>query len=242
MRENLYRILALHDDSGTYKTVKSCLEGEGHQVREAENLSDLSETEGNEGADLVVIDTNSKGLQGFTMIQEIRRSSRVPVIALTRQGRVEDRVLGMNLGADDCMESPFEPLELGARVNALLRRCYEMAEEEPEQEQTDEKSVLRFEELELNMSRLRLYKNGRAILLTPKEYRLMLNMMNDPGRIFTKEELCRIIFDSSLYSDANALMVHISHLREKIEEDPKNPRYIFNIRGKGYRFGKANEA
>ena len=79
MRENLYRILALHDDSGTYKTVKSCLEGEGHQVREAENLSDLSETEGNEGADLVVIDTNSKGLQGFTMIQEIRRSSRVPV-------------------------------------------------------------------------------------------------------------------------------------------------------------------
>ncbi len=241
MRENQYRILIMHDDSDRNRTVQQCLEGEGHQVGEASSLVEILEAEKEALADLVIIDTVSRGVQGFTAIQEIRRSSRIPVIALTRQGRVEDRVLGMNLGADDCMESPFEALELGARINALLRRCYEMDTEPTEEEQTEEKSTLRYDELELNMSRLRLYKNDSSIPLTPKEYRLMLNMMNEPGRIFTKEELCRMIFDSNLYSDANALMVHISHLREKIEEDPKNPRYIFNIRGKGYRFGKAGE-
>lgn len=238
MKENHYRILIMHNKTNQKDVLKLHLEGGGHQILEADEMSDIAENGGEQKADLVIIETEAKDVQAFTMVREIRKKSVIPIIMLIRQGRVEDRVLGMNLGADDCLEVPLEPLELGAKVNALLRRCYGLDRSGQAGNPEPEESVLRYEELELNMSTLRLFKNGKPVLLTPKEYRLMLNMMSEPGRIFTKEELCRMIFDEAIRSDANALMVHISHLREKIEEDPKRPRYIFNIRGKGYSFGK----
>lgn len=238
MKENHYRILIMHNKTEQKDVMKLHLEGGGHQISEAAELSDIIGSGGEKKGDLVIIETESGDVKAFTMVREIRRNSVVPIILLIRQGRMEDRVLGMNLGADDCLELPLEPLELGAKVNAMLRRCYELDRPGSDRGQEAEESVLHYEELELNMSTLRLIKNGRPVLLTPKEYRLMLNMMNEPGRVFSKEELCGMIFDEAIRSDANALMVHISHLREKIEEDPKRPRYIFNIRGKGYSFGK----
>lgn len=238
MKENHYRILIIHNKTNQKDVLKLHLEGGGHQILEADEMSDIAGNVGDQKADLVIIETEPKNVQDFTTVREIRKKSVIPIIMLIRQGRVEDRVLGMNLGADDCLEVPLEPLELGAKVNALLRRCYELDRSGQAGNPEPEESVLRYEELELNMSTLRLFKNGKPVLLTPKEYRLMLNMMSEPGRIFTKEELCKMIFDESIRSDANALMVHISHLREKIEEDPKRPKYIFNIRGKGYSFGK----
>ena len=238
MKENHYRILIMHNITDQKEVLKLHLEGGGHQIAEAFGISDIIGSGGAQKADLVIIDTESGDVESFTMVREIRRKSVIPIILLIRQGRIEDRVLGMNLGADDCLEIPLEPLELGAKVNALLRRCYELDRPGQARGSEADESVLRYEELELNMTTLRLYKNGRPVLLTPKEYRLMLNMMNEPGRVFSKDELCGMIFDESIRSDANALMVHISHLREKIEEDPKRPRYIFNIRGKGYSFGK----
>lgn len=238
MKENHYRILIMHNITDRKDVLKLHLEGGGHQIEEAAGISDIIGSGGEQKADLVIIDTESGDVQSFTLVKEIRRKSVIPIILLIRQGRIEDRVLGMNLGADDCLEIPLEPLELGARVNALLRRCYELDRPGQSVCAEAEDSLLRYGELEMNMSTLRLFKNGKPVLLTPKEYRLMLHMMNEPGRVFSKEELCGMIFDEAIRSDANALMVHISHLREKIEEDPKRPRYIFNIRGKGYSFGK----
>ncbi len=239
MKENHYRILIMHNITDQKEVLKLHLEGGGHQIEEASGITDIIGSDGERKADLAIIDSESGDLQSFTMVREIRRKSGIPIILLIRQGRMEDRVLGMNLGADDCLEIPLEPLLLGAKVNALLRRCYELDSPGQAGSSDTEDSVLRYEELELNMTTLRLFKNGRPLLLTPKEYRLMLHMMNEPGRVFSKDELCGMIFDESIRSDANALMVHISHLREKIEEDPKRPRYIFNIRGKGYSFGKS---
>ena len=174
---------------------------------------------------VAILDIMMPGIDGFAVCKHIReKNNTLGIIMLSAKGEIFDKVLGLELGADDYMAKPFNPLELVARVKALLRRA---------DAQTSE---LRRGELLLNLSSHELWKNDRQITLTPMEYKLLSLMMKNPGRIFTKAQLYENINGEFFESDENTIMVHISKLRDKIETDPKQPVYIKTVRGVGYRF------
>ena len=162
----------------------------------------------------------------------------MPILLLTAKTEDTDKILGLNLGADDYMTKPFNPLEVVARVNANLRRFYQL---NPASSEEPVSSVITLGELALDTEKWILRKNGTEIILTPNEYKLLAYLMQSPGRVYTKSQLCMAINGEYYDNYENAMMVHISHLREKIEEDPKAPRYIKNVRGVGYKIEKSNK-
>ncbi len=163
-------------------------------------------------------------MTGLEVTQRLRKKTMMPILILSAKGQDQDKILGLNMGADDYMAKPFNPLELVARVKALLRRA------------AAQMSELKRGELLLNLSSHELWKNDKQIVLTPTEYKLLSLMMKNPGRIFTKAQLYENINGEFFESDENTIMVHISKLRDKIETDPKRPTYIKTVRGVGYRF------
>lgn len=228
------KILIIKKEAGT-ELLTLHLEAAGYNVSVISDMSDTSHFADCGKNDLVVIEADADDMDEISLVKEIRKKSDVIIILLIRGGEVRDRILGMSLGADECISIPVDAMEFVAKVNALINLGCRMNNSGAKH------SVIRYRDLALDTSAMRLFKNESPVLLTPKEYRLLLNMMNEPGRVFTKVELCSMLFDEPIRSDANALMVHISHLREKIEDEPKRPMYIFNIRGIGYRFGKETE-
>ena len=218
------RILIAEDDVDIRDLMKLYLESEGYEI--------LSSGDGAEALSLIeaynpqlaILDIMMPSMTGLEVTQVLRKKTMMPILILSAKGQDQDKILGLNMGADDYMAKPFNPLELVARVKALLRRA---------DAQTSE---LRRGELLLNLSSHELWKNDRQITLTPMEYKLLSLMMKNPGRIFTKAQLYENINGEFFESDENTIMVHISKLRDKIETDPKQPVYIKTVRGVGYRF------
>lgn len=144
----------------------------------------------------------------------------------------EDKILGLNIGADDYIEKPFKALEVAARVNAQLRRFNKLGSNV----KNSANIIITLGELRLNTDEIKLYKKEKEIEITTAEYKILKLFMNNPNRVFTKSQIYNEIFGEYFESDENTIMVHISNLRAKIEEDSKNPRYIRTIRGLGYKF------
>jgi len=218
------KILIVDDDNNIAELISLYLTKECFDtmiVNDGESVMPAMETF---APNLILLDLMLPGIDGYQVCREVRAQYSVPIIMLSAKGEVFDKVLGLELGADDYMAKPFNPLELVARVKALLRRA---------DAQTSE---LRRGELLLNLSSHELWKNDRQITLTPMEYKLLSLMMKNPGRIFTKAQLYENINGEFFESDENTIMVHISKLRDKIETDPKQPVYIKTVRGVGYRF------
>lgn len=176
---------------------------------------------------MAILDIMMPEMNGFELTRALRKYSNIPILILSAKSQDNDKILGLNLGADDYIAKPFNPVEIVARVKAQLRRA----------ERTGG-SVLTVRDLSLDTASFQLTKNGQPILLTPMEYKILAMLMRSPGRIFTKIQLYDGAIGTYFEGDDNTMMVHISRLREKIEDDPKNPRHIIAVRGLGYKIEK----
>lgn len=181
---------------------------------------------------LLLLDIMMPGLDGFGVLREIRKTSHVPAIMLSARDQDHDKILGLELGADDYIAKPFNPLEVVARVKAQLRRSYNYYVPETIATQTP---PLEMHGLVLDRQEGRLTKEDREILLTSTEMKILHLLMQHPGRIFTKQQIYESVWDDYYTGSDSAILVHISNLRSKIETDPRQPRILKNIKGLGYK-------
>ena len=228
-----YTILVAEDDGDIVELMKLYLENDGYRVLSAPDGMAALELVRRERIDLAVLDIMMPRLNGYELTKAIRAQSNLPIIILSAKNADSDKILGLNLGADDYLTKPFNPLEIIARVKSNLRRFYEL--NPAGASAPDLGTRLCVGGLELDTAALALSKNGEPVALTPMEYKILACLMKAPGRIFTKVQLYEAVNGAYFESDENTMMVHISKLRDKVEDDPKNPRYIKTIRGLGYK-------
>lgn len=183
---------------------------------------------------LAVLDIMMPHLDGYQLTSKIREDGcRFPIIFLSAKDQDNDKILGLNLGADDYMTKPFNPLEIIARVNSNLRRVYQL-NKEPERKE----SRLVNGDLTLDWDTMTVTKAGEKLTFTPMEFKILAMLMKNPGSVFTKAQIYQSINDEFYDSDENSIIVHISKIREKLGDDSKNPAYIKTIRGLGYKIEK----
>ncbi len=223
------RILVVDDEARMRRFVRMNLDLEGYDVLEAENGLAALQRVRDDAPDLVLLDVMMPDLDGFETLERIRQMSSVPVIMLTVKGDEEDRIRGLDLGADDYVTKPFSPRELVSRIRAVLRRM------EPTKAQADEPLVID-EDLAIDFPRREVIVRGERIKLRPTEYRLLLHLVENAGWIVPQETLLTKVWGPEYSDDTQLLRTYINYLRKKIEPDLVNPRYIFTERGVGYRF------
>lgn len=180
--------------------------------------------------DAMILDIMMPKIDGIELIKEIRKESNIPVIFLSAKDDDMDKIYGLGLGADDYMTKPFNPLEVVARMQALIRRSYQYNFD------LDDMKKICIGGLCLEEENTQVYKDGKILDLTAKEYKLIKFLMKNPNKVFTKKQLYESIWGQDFIEDDNIIMVYISKLREKIENDSKKPDYLKTIRGLGYRF------
>ena len=223
-----YNILITEDEREIAELIKLYLENESYMVFCAEDGKEALELLEQESIDMAILDIMMPGMDGYELTKRIRKRSNI----LTAKGELDDKVKGLDRGADDYMTKPFDPLEVVARVNSALRRFYRL---NGEPESKNENHILKVGDLVLDTQTLALKKREEEIFLTPMEYKILALFMKNPGMIFTKVQIYENTCGEYVESDDNTIMVHISNLREKIEENPKNTQYIKTIRGVGYK-------
>ena len=210
------------------KALKFNLEKEGFQVEEAFDGEEALEKAFNLNPDIIILDLMLPGLDGFEVCREIRKKEEIPIIMLTAKGEDIDKVLGLELGADDYMTKPFNPRELVARIKAILRRSSVKDESLRKQ--------IQIGSLQIDLLQHRVRLGEQEIDLTAKEFALLSYLASNAGRVYSREQLLEQIWGYNYYGDARTVDVHIRHLREKIEEDPSNPQLILTVWGTGYKF------
>lgn len=220
-------ILIAEDDGDIRDLLRLYLESEGYRVLEAADGASALTLARENIPDMAILDVMMPELNGYELTRALRKFSDIPILILSAKSQDNDKILGLNLGADDYIAKPFNPVEIVARVKAQLRRATR-----------ENSTTLTVRELALDTATFQLTKNGQVIALTPMEYKILALLMRSPGRIFTKIQLYEGAVGSYFEGDDNTMMVHISKLREKIEDDPKDPRYIITVRGLGYKIEK----
>ena len=228
----MYSILVCDDDKEIVEAIEIYLTQEGYQVLKAYDGMQALKMLETETVHLLILDVMMPRLDGIRATLKIRETNSIPIIILSAKSEDADKILGLNIGADDYMTKPFDPLEVVARVNSALRRFYRL---NGEPESKNENHILKVGDLVLDTQTLALKKREEEIFLTPMEYKILALFMKNPGMIFTKVQIYENTCGEYVESDDNTIMVHISNLREKIEENPKNPQYIKTIRGVGYK-------
>lgn len=225
-------ILVAEDEEDIRNLIKINLEQEGYRVYPAADGLEALNIADKNTIDLAVLDVMMPKLDGYNLLRKLRERHQFPVILLTARGDDMDKVLGLGLGADDYLVKPFSMVELMARVSAHLRRSKMYYGGDP---QTDQK-IIAYGNLTLNKEGCCIYRDGEAVELNAKEFLLIKHFMENPNRVFTKQQLYRAVWNEDLYYDDNTIMVHMSHIRNKLEKDPRNPEYLITIRGLGYKF------
>jgi len=228
------KILIAEDDRDIISILKLYLENDGNEVIAAYDGQEALEKLAAHDIDIAIVDIMMPRIDGYALIKKIREGSNIPIIVISAKTMEGDKILGLNLGADDYIEKPFKGLEVAARVNSQLRRYNKLGASSSIQAG----HLLRVGELVLNTQDITLNKNGSAVEITPAEYKIMRLFMQSPGTVFTKSQIYNKVFGEFFESDENTLMVHISNLRSKIEDDSRNPEYIKTIRGLGYKIEK----
>jgi DNA-binding response OmpR family regulator len=223
------RILVVDDEPDLVHAVRLYLEMEGYLVFAASNGYEALEKVREKLPDLVVLDVMMPEMDGFETLKKIREVHHVPVIMLTVRGEEADKVRGLQLGADDYVTKPFSQRELLSRIQAVLRRA-EMPPLVPKtQMQVDDDLIVDF-------ARNEVIVRGEKITLTPTEHRLLYHLMSNPGRVLTYETLLAKVWGYEYREEAHYVRLYVNYLRQKIEPDPGNPKYILTERGLGYRF------
>ena len=219
------KILIIEDEPKIAELISLYLRKEGIDTVHASSGEEGLELLGQAGADLVILDINLPGLDGFEVLQEIRRQGTLPVIIVSARQEDEDMIMGFGVGADDYVSKPFSPKVLVARVRAHLKRRL--------REGSSHSRQFSFGPFLLDMDNLWLKKKGERMMLPPKEMSLLLVLAEAPGRAFKQEELYEKVWGNS-YGDLTTVSVHMQRLRKRIEEDPSNPRYLKTSYGSGY--------
>jgi DNA-binding response OmpR family regulator len=221
------RILVVEDEMQIARNLRDYLEVAGYGVTVVGNGEAAIASARGERPDLVVLDLGLPGVDGFDVAREIRRNANTPIVMLTARGDEADRIVGLELGADDYLVKPFSPKELVARVRAVLRRTTGM---------TAGAEVLRAADVEVDLPRMRARVNGRGVDLTPTEFQLLATFVREPGRVFTRGQLLDALHGVMIDSYERAIDSHVKNLRKKIEPDVTRPRYVLTVHGVGYRF------
>lgn len=220
------RILAVEDDERIRAAVKLALEDEGWTVDEAASGEEAVILFLRQPADVVLIDIMLPGIDGFELCRTIRRHSDVPIVMVTARSDTHDVVAGLEAGADDYLTKPFAPKELSARIRALLRRARPAHPAHPK---------LVFGDLEIIPDEGKVLRDGMELGLTKTEFRLLCELAQNPGRVFSREQLLDDVWGYGYFGDGRLVDVHIRRLRTKVEKDPANPRHVVTVRGLGYR-------
>lgn len=223
----MQRVLVVDDERAILELVEYHLSREGYQVLTEEDGQRAVDRVARDPFDLIILDVMLPGLSGLDVCRAIRQTADVPIIMLTARKDEVDRVLGLELGADDYVTKPFSPRELIARVKAILRRS---------QKSREDNGDVRVPGLEVDVERRMVAVDDRPVNLTFTEFELLTIMARHPGRAFTRDELLVRVWGEDFYGDSRTVDVHVRHLREKLNEDPQNPRFIETVRGVGYRF------
>ena len=230
------KILVIEDEQNINDILSFQLSKEGYKTISAfDGISGL-EMALNQNPDLILLDVMLPGLDGYEVCKKIREQSNVPIIMLTAREDEVDKVLGLELGADDYMTKPYSNRELTARIKANLRRS--ALEPAPAPVEEDESSIIVSGDLTINVERYEVLKNNRVIDITLREFELLKFLAMQPDRIYSREKLLENVWGYEYYGDVRTVDVTVRRLREKIEDDPSMPKYIITKRGVGYYFNK----
>jgi DNA-binding response OmpR family regulator len=222
-------ILVVDDEQGIARIIHLNLEHDGFQVIEAYRGMDAIQKLRDNLPDLVILDVMMPDLDGFEVLKLIRETSSVPVIMLTAKGEEDDRVKGLELGADDYVTKPFSPRELASRVKAVLRRNESSGVPSKELIEVDEN-------LKIDFSRREVWVAGKLVKLRPTEYRLLFHLVQNAGWVMTYDQILAKVWGYEYRDEPHYVRLYINYLRQKIEKDPADPKYILTERGVGYRF------
>jgi two-component system KDP operon response regulator KdpE len=223
------RILVVDDEERMVRFIRLNLEHDGFQVIEAHKGGPVLDMIRTQLPDLVLLDIMLPDIDGFELLRLIREANSVPVIMLTAKGEEEDRVRGLELGADDYITKPFSPRELVSRVKAVLRRVEMMAGNAEGVIEVDDRFKIDFNRREVRV-------DGKLIQLRPTEYRLLYHLVQNAGWVLSHEQLLMKVWGYEYQDEPHYVRLYINYLRKKIEKDPANPQYILTERGAGYRF------
>ncbi len=227
-------ILVVDDEYAVARGIQYALEQEGYQVTVAGSGEEALAVAAELAPDLVVLDVRMPGIDGFETLRRLRGDgSKAPVLMLTARDEEMDKVIGLEMGADDYMTKPFGLRELLSRIKALLRRAYgDLAD-------ATGGRLIRHRDLVIDLDRRRVQRGDKRISLTATEFEILRHLASRPGRVFTRRELLELVRDyEALDQDEKTINVHVSHLREKLEDDPVDPTFILTVRGAGYAFAE----
>lgn len=223
----LTRILVVDDEPRYVRLMEANLISEGYEVLKAYDGQSAVEMVADKQPDLVLLDVMMPGLDGFGACERVREFSSVPIIMVTAKGEEQDRVRGLDVGADDYIVKPFSATEVLARVRAVLRRAQVSGS-------NFEQSVFSHENLRIDLARAEVFKEDNMVFLSATEYRLLLQFVHNQGNILTSEDLLVNVWGPEYREDKEILWVSISRLRQKLEDDPRNPQHIVTRSGMGY--------
>jgi two-component system KDP operon response regulator KdpE len=224
-----YLILVVDDEQRMVRFIRLNLEQDGFKVISAFNGTEALEQVRKHLPDLVLLDVMMPDIDGFEVLSKIRQVSSVPVIMLTAKGEEDDRIRGLELGADDYVTKPFSPRELVSRVKAVLRRTEDFEE--------DSSKVIEVDDwLKMDFNRRKIWVDGELVQLRPTEYRLLYHLVQNAGWVVTHDQLLTKVWGFEYRDEPHYVRLYINYLRKKIEKDPSNPEYILTERGVGYRF------
>lgn len=230
------RILLVEDDKEIREGIEIFLKGQGYQVfQAADGVEGLAVLE-REPIDLAIVDVMMPRMDGITMTARLRETYDFPVIFLSAKSEEVDKILGLNMGADDYVTKPFTPMELLARVNSHLRRYHRFLDRLNSKQEENPK-VHRLGGIEVNEETVEVLVDGKAVKVTPIEFKILLLLIQNPGRVFPAEEIYERVWNERAVN-TDTVMVHIRNLREKIEVNPREPKYIKVVWGVGYKIEK----
>lgn len=227
------RVLLIEDEESIATPLVGALEREGFEVEHAANGRDGLEIAGRSTVDIVLLDLMLPDMDGRDVCRALRAESDVPVIMLTARGLETDRVVGLELGADDYVVKPFSVAELAARIRAVLRRAGDRSR--------PQRDVLRIGDVELDRRTWTARRSGEKLELARREFELLRILLEHAGEVVTRERLMREVWETEWMGATKTLDVHVSTLRRKLGDDPSAPRYIHTVRGVGFRFAGADE-
>jgi DNA-binding response OmpR family regulator len=231
----MINILVADDEKEIVELVELYLTQNDTQIYKAYDGKMAMEIIEKEDIHLAILDIMMPGLNGFQLVKEIRKTYNMPLIILSARDEFSDKIFGLNIGADDYMTKPFNPLELNARVDAQLRRFYDLGNGNKE---TDKE--IQLGDLLVNPECYTVYKKNEQLQLTSTEYKILVFLLENIGRVYTKKQIFEHVWEDYYYDDENAIRVHISNLRDKIEDNPKCPKYLITVRGLGYKIERGS--
>ena len=226
-------ILLVDDEKEIVDLLEVYLSNDGYSVCKCYNGTDALKCIENSDIDLAILDVMLPDIDGFRLCQKIREKFFFPIIMLTAKIEDSDKIMGLTIGADDYITKPFSVTEVLARIKANIRRNTQYAASATEQQ-----PILQTGNLVMNLNEYSVTKNGCKIELTSKEFEILKLLLQNPKKVYTKEQIYSLVWNDTYYGDENAVNVHISRLRNKIEDNPREPQYVITVWGIGYKLGE----